>query len=264
VKRKRKDVVLKTHLAWCMNESFPSRDTCMIPTEQKQKEEIIILSVDFGIVLTICLLTLNKVNGNINCLWHWESIRICDHDATSTVAMKALTKWASTFFASFKIKKEMVILLENQPPTKAIRTRSMFCTLYGYLFSLFPNATFVFMDPRKKLEYCFQIGAESKKEEAENHTLNKDLAIQGCLLVLKKQTEKDEKWKKCLKWFENQLKQDDFADSLLQALAWYHYLSQNKKRKQETMLKIDQIKKLKKEHKAKIKPPKLELTFSNF
>jgi hypothetical protein len=194
-------------------------------------DELCIFSVDFGIVLTFAIILLSGASLRIV---QWQSVRLSAGKVKCQEAALALATYLSDFLEG--PPDFDVILLEEQPPKLATRTRDLSYTTYGTLQTMYRSVApshprhatrkgmphIMFVHPQLKINLCYLMSVESGKAQTLNYDHNKDISTVGCKHLLMHLAPHCNWATACLRWLLNQTKMDDYADALLQALAWYH------------------------------------------
>jgi len=199
---------------------------------RRQPDELCILSIDFGIVLTFVVLLVSNVSLRIV---QWQSVRLSENKVKCQEAALALVAYLCGFMEG--PPDFDVVLLEDQPPKKATRTRDLSYATYGMFETMYRSVPpdhprharhkgmphIAFVHAQLKINLCYLMGVESSKSElAAHYNHNKDISTVGCKHLLMHLAPFATWAAPCLRWLLNQTKMDDYADALLQALAWYH------------------------------------------
>lgn len=198
---------------------------------RRRADELCILSVDFGVVLTFAILLLSVTSLHIV---QWQSVRLSGGAVKCQEAALALITYLSGFLEG--PPDFDVILLEDQPPKKATRPRDLSYATYGALQTMYRSVPsshprhadrkgmphIAFVHAQLKINLCYLMGVESGKSQTEHYNHNKDISTVGCKHLLMHLAPHCTWATACLRWLLNQTKMDDYADALLQALAWYH------------------------------------------
>ena len=228
-KRRTLDKELLALGLWADDRALLLLATCVLGP-RRHSRELRVLSFDLGIALSFCIVSFvppaEKEEELLDVrILHWATLSIADASATRFDCSRLALEQLNVYFP--RALDVDVVLLEDQPPTRSLRTGALSWALFGFFWTRYEGTQtrVAFIHPKEKNIFCFQIGAEPHKEHRSAHSQNKELSVVGCTLFLQK-LQKQHKWASaCLQWFANRKVQHDFADSFCQAMAFLTFKS---------------------------------------